>query len=114
MLKISMIDANDFIENVTLDGVSYKLHFAWNDRSGGWTFDLRTSDNSDIVRGVAIVPNFPLLNTYKRHDVPDGEFMAVITDETVQAIGRRDFISGQASFVYIPRGEMDAIMEAAV
>ena len=45
MIQISMIDANDFVEQVTLDGEVYKLHFSWNDFAQQWTVDVRNMQN---------------------------------------------------------------------
>lgn len=112
MLKISLIDSNDFVISTTLDDTVYKLHFAWNDYSGFWTIDFRDSDNTDLVRGIVVVPNFPLLNQYKVHNLPKGELMAVINNNTKQQISRNDFVDGVASLVYIPRSELNAILEA--
>ncbi len=118
MQSISMIDANDFVEAVIIDKVSYKLHFMWNDDGAQWTMDLRDYQNNDIVRGIAIVPNFPLLSLQKRQkNVPLGELMAVVVNQNEadnQAIGRKDFVNGKFSFVYIPESELNAIIQANV
>jgi len=117
MVKLALLDANDFVQSVLLDDEPYKLHFAWNDTSKAWTLDLRDSHGKDIVRGIRIVPNFPLLHQMKRNGLPKGEFMAVIVNFTwndCQTIGRRDFLNGRASLVYISEVEKDAILEAAI
>ena len=117
MVKISLIDANDFVETALLDGETYKLHFAWNDTSKAWSLDVRDNHGKDIVRGVRIVPNFPLLQQTKRLGVPKGELMAVIVNyerDDCQTIGRQDFLNGKASLVYISEVEKNAILEAAV
>lgn len=116
MTKLSMIDANDFVQSVTLDGESYKLHYAWNDYSQQWTLDVRTAQNIDIVRGIAINPNYPLLLQHHRTALlPRGELMAVVVDAAKtenQTIGRRSFADGLFSMVYIPEGEVHAIRTA--
>ena len=116
MLKIGMYDANDFIESVNLEGERYDLHFAWNQSNKTWTMDIRTSQKEDIVRGIAMVPNFPLLNQHRRTaGLPAGEIMAVVNNPTArQAIGRYDFLNGKFSLVYIPGGELSAILEASI
>lgn len=117
MLKISMIDANDFVETAVLDGSTYKLHFAWNSYAEAWSLDIRDSTGTDIVRGISVVPNFPLFNQHRRHGLPRGEMMAIVVNQSAtdgQTIGRDDFVSGKASIVYIPRSELDDIMEATV
>lgn len=115
MLTISMMDANDFVQSVLLDGMTYKLHFCWNDYKQQWTMDLRDSQNKDIVRGLAVVPNYPLLSPHRRANVPPGEILAVVVNaDTGKFIGRSDFINGKATLVYIPEGERNAILAAAV
>lgn len=113
MITITMQDNNDFIQSVELDGVAYRLKFGWNDGSGSWTMDIRTAKNVDIIRGVSVVPNFPLLSQYRRYskDLPAGELIAVST-QTAESIGREDFLNDRFELMYIPRGEMDVILEA--
>ena len=113
MIIIAMQDNNDFIQSVELDGVAYQLKFGWNDSSESWTMDIRTAKNVDIVRGVSVVPNFPLLSQYRRYSngLPAGELIAVST-QAAESIGREDFLNGRFELMYIPRGEIDVILEA--
>lgn len=114
MQIISLANRNDFVESVNLEGTMYKLHFAWNPKAG-WSVDMRTAQNVDIIRSIAVVPNFPLLNMYRRHDsLPPGELMAVINEKNAQQIGRDDFMTGLANFVYIPLEELINAVETAV
>lgn len=116
MIQLSTIDANDFIQSVTLEGTAYKLHYAWNDYSQQWTLGIRTAQGDDIIRGIAIVPNSPLLMGHHRtENVPRGEFMAVVVDAdnaNNQTIGRDGFTSGRFSMVYIPEVEINDIRNA--
>ncbi len=117
MIKLSMIDANDFVQTAILDGNTYKLRFSWNSYSQCWLLDVRTNTNVDIVRGISVVANFPLLKQHKRNGLPRGEIMAVVINDkekSNQTIGRKDFINGKFSFVYVPEVELNAIMEATV
>lgn len=113
MIQISMTDANDFVQSVTLDDTVYKLHFAYNDVFKGWSMDIRDSQNMDIVRSIRIVPNFPLLSRYKRHLDIKGEMVATVTTG-IQNIDRDDFINGRATLVYVSESELNAILETAV
>lgn len=114
MQVISLADHNDFVESVTLDGTLYKLHFGWNPHKG-WAMDLRDGQNTDIIRSIAVVPNFPLLNMYRRHaGIPPGELLAIVNDSSVQRISRTDFISGKASMVYVPAAEVQNALEQDV
>ena len=117
MQKISMIDSNDFVLSVTLDGTAYKLHFGWNSRAAQWSVDVRDSTNVDIVRGIAVVPNFPLFKQCERDGLPMGELMAVSNEPYAsdsQIIRHDDFTSGKASLVYITEAEKSAILEASI
>lgn len=112
MVTISMVNKNDFVEGVKLDGVSYKIRMSWNDLAAKWMLDLRTADNIDIVKGIAVVPNFPLLAQHKRENVPRGELMAVCTNDKLaenQEIPRDGFCSGRFSLIYIPEAEINAL-----
>lgn len=116
MITISMADANDFVESVILDGTAYRLHFSWNGFSSQWTMDIRTANNVDIVRGIAVVPNFPLFQQYKRNGTPRGEIAAIVVKPELadnQTIGRKDFINGKFSMVYLSEREVADILGRA-
>ena len=118
MIHISMYDANDFVESVILDNETYKLKFGWNPYSESWSMDVRNEKGEDLVRGISVVPNFPLLNQYRREaTLPAGEIMAVVVnpeDKANQRIGRLDFLNGKFSLIYIPRNELDEAINAKV
>jgi hypothetical protein len=108
MFTISMIDANDFYESVTLDSTSYKLHFSWNGKN--WCMDLRDQKNVDIIRNIAVVPNFPLLLQHTRHTKIKGQLLAIVNDNST-TIGRKDFINGRAKLVYMTLEDLNNAME---
>ena len=118
MISLSMYDANDFIISTMLDGEPYKLHFSWNDKVPQWTVDVLTNDNTEIVRGIPVVPNLPLFSFYRRqNDLPQGELLAVVVNQDEgenQAVGRQDFLNGKFTMVYVPVGEVNGILEANV
>ena len=118
MISLSMYDANDFIISTMLDGNPYKLHFSWNDHVPQWTVDVLMNDNSEVVRGIPVVPNLPLFSFYRRQaNLPPGELLAVVVnqdEEENQAVGRQDFLNGKFTMVYVPVGELNAILEASI
>ena len=121
MIEISMRDANDYVQSVILEQENFKLHIAWNPEAYCWYVDVRTMSNEDIVKAIAIVPNFPLFNQYRRiGGLPAGELMAVVVDDSGkynQTIGRDDFMNGRFTLVYIPEDELNGdkqIMEKAI
>ena len=118
MISLSMYDANDFIISTMLDGEPYKLHFSWNDHVPQWTVDVLTNDNTEIVRGIPIVPNLPLFSFYRRQaNLPPGELLAVVVNQDEgenQAVGRQDFLNGKFTMCYVPMDEVEAILEAGL
>ena len=117
MISLSMYDANDFITSAMLDGEPYKLHFSWNDHVPQWTVDVLTNDNTEIVRGIPVVPNLPLFSFYRRSNLPLGELMAVVVNQDEddnQAVGREDFLNGKFTMCYVPKDEVNAILEANI
>ena len=94
---ISMSDYNDFKTRVTIENTLYYLHFSWNGTR--WFMGIIDSQSNDIISGIAVVPNYPLLLQYKKHIDIEGEIMAIRNDN-VQTINRTDFINGKANIVY--------------
>lgn len=115
MITISALDANSFVESVILDSILYRLRLNWNDDGQYWTLDVCNNDNSELVRGIVVVPNFPLLHAYRRiKGLPPGELLAVVSSTSISDIGRKDFISGRARLIYMPKEELTNVVESAV
>lgn len=118
MISLSMYDANDYVISSMLDGEPYKLHFSWNDHVPQWTVDVLTNDNAEIVRGIPVVPNLPLFSFYRRQsNLPPGELLAVVVNQDEaenQVVGRQDFLNGKFTLVYIPKDEVNGILEASL
>lgn len=107
MQLIELADANDFISQVTLDGVILRLHFSWS--GDDWTLGVRDADDNEIVRGIPIRVNHPLLMPYRRHlAMLKGEFFAICNDGGCD-LSRDDFTSGRAKFIYMSREEVEAV-----
>lgn len=118
MQMIQLVDSNDFVIGVALDNTAYRLHLSWNDTAAHWSMDLRDENDRDMVKRIAIVPNFPLLLQYHRHSgVPRGELMAVVvnaSDPECRSIDRKGFVSGKFTMVYIPEDEKYGIIQAGI
>ena len=59
---------------IDLSDEAYTLTFRWNGRSQQWFMSIDDSEENNIVRSVALVPFYPLLNQYSL-DKPEGEFL---------------------------------------
>lgn len=96
---IEVPDMNDSVSRVVLNGTAYLIRFTWNDSGGYWKFGLYDSQNQPIVIGVKLIPRFPLNVFYGVTKLPNGVF-GVMTK--LERIGRRDFVEGNAKFVFGP------------
>ena len=80
--------------------------------------DVLTNDNEEIIRGIPVVPNLPLFSFYRRRsNLPPGELLAVVVNQEEtdnQSVGRDDFLNGKFTMVYVPRDEVNAILEANI
>ncbi|ATN92783.1 hypothetical protein QGX11_gp020 [Pseudomonas phage PPSC2] len=52
----------------TLEGVAWQFTFYWNERCSQWQFDLRQEDQTPILLGYALVPQFPMCVDYNLED----------------------------------------------
>ena len=62
-----------FAETVELAGVQYRLEFAWNTRDARWYFSILAADGTQLVMGLPIVVDFPILNRFTDDRLPDGD-----------------------------------------
>ena len=98
-ITITVPDMNDSFSRVVLAGTSYQIRFTWNDTANRWMWGLYTMDRAPIIEGVKIVPSFPVNLPYGHLGLPEGAFGAITE---LPAIGRQDFLTGDAQFVFIP------------
>lgn len=49
---------------ISLEDNTYSMEFVLNERAGMWYMSMFTEDGEPIVRGIALVPNYPLLADY--------------------------------------------------
>jgi hypothetical protein len=60
-----------------LDGTDYEFEFRFSERRGGWTFDLRTLDNVEVITGqLVIISDKNLLRRSTVAEKPPGTLFA--------------------------------------
>ena len=96
---IAVPDMNDSFSRVVLGNQAFQIRFTWNDTAQRWMWGLYTTERVPIIEGVRVVPSFPLNLPYAHLGLPAGAFGAITE---LEAIGRQDFITGDAQFVLIP------------
>lgn len=53
---------------LALEGQSFQFTFYWNTRCSQWHMDLKAEDQSPILLGYAIVPQYPMALDYNLED----------------------------------------------
>lgn len=99
---IEVPDMNDSVSRIVLNGTKYQIRFTWLDTGKCWMFGLNDALGNPLLRGVKIVPQFPLNLFCGSEKLPLGVF-AALTEKA--AIGRNDFVSDAAKFVFIPAND---------
>lgn len=96
---IEVPDMNDSVSRINISGKPYYIRFTYNDTCDYWKFSLYNSLKEPIVLGIKVVPSFPLNLFYGVTKIPDGIF-GVLTN--LDRVGRNDFKSGKAKFIFCP------------
>lgn len=109
MIRLNMVDQNDFIIEADLEGVTYFLRFSWNSEAGIWVMHVENSLNEAILSGLVLAPNVGLSRGFHYLGMPPGEFVAYTDDRTKQRIGRDDFITEKAIMYYVLEAELAAL-----
>ena len=105
MIEIRVIDANDSVQEVALDGDVFFLRMSWTSEGEFWSLGVEDFDRTVVLAGIRVVPDSPLLEMFRHLAVPKGELYAVLMDETRGDFVRSDFVTGTAHLVYVEEGE---------
>lgn len=105
MIEISVLDANDSLTEVELDGVTYFLQLSWNSEAELWALSIENAYNEVIVAGIAVVPDTPLLALYRHLAVPAGELVALAPDRR-EIVSRAALPAGEVALIYIGEEEL--------
>lgn len=106
MLKIPVIDANDSLIEVELEGLTYFLQMSWNSEAELWTLSIENANNDVVVAGIAVVPDTPLLSAYRHLAIPAGELVALAPDRR-DTISREALPSGEVALIYVESTEVE-------
>jgi len=82
---------SNFTKLVTLDGEDYNFRFLWNERDGHWFMTIRTSGGDDIIAGIKVVADIPLVTHDADSRLFPGELWAMDTTGAGVDPGLRDF-----------------------
>lgn len=92
-----------FSEEVTLVDTPYILRFDYNVRGGFWVMGIQDVNQTDLVKPIKLVLNYPLTAQYPTQGLPDGEFFCIDTTNEIEKIDRNNM--GEAvKLIFIPEG----------
>jgi hypothetical protein len=83
------------VMTIALEGVRYRLKVYYSFRAAIWQLDVQTDRETDLLLGLKLVPDWPLIARFKINGLPPGEFRAVDTSEEGLPPGRDDFGSNR-------------------
>ncbi len=106
-------DATDATQLTTLDGREYSLRFIWNAREESWYFFLADQDESPIVSGRKMVPDWDLLKRVRDERRPPGPILLRDLTGNQRKPGLGD-LGNEFQLYYFDQAEiLDLLEEAA-
>lgn len=105
MIQIPVLDANDSLSEVVLDGETYFLHLSWNEEDAFWTLGIESANHAVLVQSIKVVPDAPLLKWVRRNYLPPGELIACASDRR-DHVTYDDLVDGTVSLIYISLEDM--------
>lgn len=113
MIEIGILDENDSLTEVDLDNEVFFLQHSWNDYAQHWTLSIENAYNEQIIAGVKVVPNHPVLHFYTMATLPAGQLVYVVNGSG-DTIGRDAFKKGNATLCYFTAQEVAGVVNGSV
>lgn len=101
-----------FRQRTSLDGVTFDLGLAWNERESAWYLSVADADGLKLRGGIRMALNTPLLRSVVDARRPAGELYLVDLDGTGVEAGLDD-LGVRVLLMYITGAESDAIAAEA-
>lgn len=102
---IQVRDYPSFEQVVVLDDISLHIEIRYNSRDSAWMMDIYDGDDSPIVQGIKLVPNWELIGRFKDTRLPGGLLFAVDISGEGADIQRNDLIE-KVKLVYFSKDEI--------
>lgn len=97
-VRIDLDDYPIYSLYISLEGVLYKIRLYFNERMQSWIMDLYHGDESPIVLGQRLTPNYPLFLNYTIEDLsgyfllsPKGQYKNKTIEDPYQIKKYYDF-----------------------
>ena len=89
MININVPNFPESYQNISLEGVEYRLRLTYNTRDKHWRMSLLNLDNEEIISGIKIMPNQNLTWRYSYIDgMPPGNFYCLRLKNDYSDVGR--------------------------
>lgn len=98
-------DSDHFDFTVELDGVTYGFEWLWSYRDAAWYFSVNDVNGNVIVSHRKAVVTFPLLERFRREDLPPGTLLLQDTSRQLRDPTLTDLGSRVLLYYYSP-GEL--------
>jgi hypothetical protein len=100
-------DEVDVTQSTTLDGVVYRMRFAYNQRCDCWYLDLATLEGVPIAAGRKLLCNWPLLDGCADPACPAGMLVVRSNTTDLSPPGLADLEDGGRCYlVYVTAAEL--------
>ena len=109
MQSLPFDDSPAFAFDITLDAVSYRLAFLWNDRCSLWTLSVSDFNRAPIAQGIRIASGPDLFAASRSRGLPAGALFCTMTPGANRDPLRDDFKNGVAELIYIPEAELNVV-----
>lgn len=103
-----------FIQEVELEGTSYRMEFRWNARESEWYLTLRDIDDVVLAGSRKLVTGAGLLRLVHAEDRPPGDLFVVNTIGDGQSSPGRDDLGSKLVLVYLDEEEVATARTATV
>lgn len=98
-------DLDFYAMTVTLGELDFRLTFAFNTRDSRWHISVAQADGTELLSGIPIVVDQPLLLRFTNVDLPVGYLVA--TDSTGEGIEpAKDDFGDRVKLVFIPSADL--------
>lgn len=104
MIEIGVPDYNDSLIEATLDGTVFYLHMSWNSAAKYWVMGIQNAEGTDLINGVMVRPNYPLLLQFRSRIMPLGDLYVFNSGEST--ISRESFVNGEAVLMYMDESDL--------
>lgn len=75
-VQCPLFDKPFYSYTIDLTKETYTLRFRWNSRLEQWLMDVDDAEENNLIRGVSLVPDYPLIQQFSL-EKPSGQFFLV-------------------------------------